>query len=53
VTIRDEGSDILRFADSAEGRLAGVALDVDADAFSDLWLASVEAAARRAPSPPA
>lgn len=52
VAIRDEGSDVLRFADSADGRLASVARDVDADAFSDLWLASVEAAARPAPCPP-
>lgn len=49
--VRDEGNDALRFADDQQGRLVRVGVDVDTDAFSALWLASVETAERRRSSP--
>jgi purine nucleosidase len=55
VAIRDEDSEVLHFVESQQGqqgRLVSVGADVDADAFSTLWLASVETAERRRSTPP-
>lgn len=52
-TTRDEGSGVLRFVKSQwgqRGRLVSVGVDVDSDAFSTLWLASVGAVERH-PAP--
>lgn len=38
---------VLRFDESADGRLVGVVTAIDADAFAERWLGAVEAAQRR------
>jgi purine nucleosidase len=38
-------SGVLRFVDGDDGRVAKVTVDVDAEAFEELWLASIEAGA--------
>lgn len=43
--------EVLRFAVAEEGRTVRVAVDVDAAAFDDMWLASVEAAQAERPLP--
>ena len=39
--------EVMRFADSHDGRLVRTGVDVDADAFGEMWLSAVEAAERR------
>jgi inosine-uridine nucleoside N-ribohydrolase len=51
VAIVDEGNHVLCFVDSEKGRLVNVGVDVDADAFSAMWLDSVSTAERRRASP--